>query len=209
MKVGGILPELSHLIGLISKKPEVDQKCKLKYLPINQEIWANSNPTNEGQPTLLCGTFINHIVSDINASLGRNMVMFEIFPVVKEEEDNRENKFSDYSIYRVYNHVTYIVIEVKLAVGASITSADKDSFAQLFLEAEYIYAKEMKSKLNSTMLCVLTDGTTWHLVTTDVSHKPFQFQSLLSISTKTMNPWDSNLSVICDQCLDHIKQRLS
>ncbi len=44
------------------------------------------------------------------------------------KQDNRENKLSDYSIYRVYNHVTYIVIEVKLSVGASLTAADKDSF---------------------------------------------------------------------------------
>ena len=87
-----------------------------------------SNATNEGHPTLLCGVFVSHIVSDSNKELGTKEeleedkhIMFEVFPVVKEE-DTRENKLSDYSIFRVHNHLTFhltfIIIEVKLAVGA-------------------------------------------------------------------------------------------
>lgn len=121
-----------------------------------------SNPTNEGHPALLCGIFINYIVSDINGSPGPHQKV-KYFLLSRRRMTTGRINF-DYFIYRVYNHVTYIVIEVKLSVGASLTSADKDSLAQLFLEAEYVYAKEMNSKLNSTMLCVLTDGTTWHLM---------------------------------------------
>lgn len=206
MKLGGILPVINELISLPSSRVCIEKKCDLVDLKINKEICNNSNPTNEGHPTLLCGNFISHIVTDINKLIGRQHVNFEIFPVVKEETDNRENKFSDYSIYRIFNKVTYIIIEVKLAVGAILTAADKDSLAQLFLEAHYVYVEERSTQHNSTMLCVLTDGTTWHLIKTDIGHKPFRFISLRSISTKTEIQWDTNLNVICDECTAYVSE---
>lgn len=205
MRFGGILPVIDELIRLPSSRVRIEKKCNLVDLEINKEICNNSKPTNEGHPTLLCGNFISHIVTDINKLIGIQHVNFEIFPVVKEETDNCENKFSDYSIYRIYNKVTYIIIEVKLAVGAILTTADKDYLAQLFLEAHYVYGEERSTQHNS-MLCVLTDGTTWHLIKTDVGRKPFKFISLRSISTKTEIQWDTNLNAICDECTAYVSE---
>ncbi len=130
------------------------------------------------------------------------MVRFEIFPVVREEDDQRQNKLSDYSIFRVYNKVTYIVVEVKLAIGAILTAADKDNLAQLFLEVYYVNMQEQSSR---SVLCILTDGTTWHLICTDVSCTPFKFLSLCTVGTAEKNkPWDSNVNIICDQCTAHV-----
>lgn len=106
---------------------------------INKEICVNTDVTNEGHPTLLCGNLINHIVNDINRSFQNQHVKFEIFPVVAEAVDKRQNKFADYSIYRIWNDVTYIMIEVKLAVGMVLSSDESDSLAELFLEAYYIH----------------------------------------------------------------------
>lgn len=104
--------------------------------------------------------------------------------------------------------MTYIIIEVKLAVGAVLTTAEKDSLAQLFLEAYYVYGDEGSTQLNSKKLCVLTDGTTWHLIEIDLRHKPFTLISAHSISTKTEVPWDSNLNIICDECTAYVSERL-
>ena len=57
-------------------------------------------------------------------------------------------------------------------VGGTLTAGDKDHLARLFLEAMYLYDEEGQSKSNSTMLCVLTDGNTWHLIKTDMRRKP-------------------------------------
>ena len=62
-----------------------------------------------------------------------------------DELDSRENEEADYSIYKVFNRVTYIVVEVKLAVGAGLTVDDKDKLAQLFLEAIYTWEKEKQT----------------------------------------------------------------
>ena len=79
-----------------------------------------------------------------------------------------ENKEADYSFKRV----TYIVVEVKLSVGATLTTDDADKLAQLFLEAIYTWHKEGKSQQHSRMVCVLTDGITWHLILTQLSCLP-------------------------------------
>ena len=103
--------------------------CEFTDFHINQEICSNSDPTNEGHPTLLCGNLISHIVSDINKQSGRNVCKFEVFAVVRESTDKRENKMCDYSIFRIFNRLSYIVIEVKLAVGRTLMAADKDHLA--------------------------------------------------------------------------------
>ena len=192
---------MTCLLNLKSEKPELTKVCGLNFT-INKEICSNSNPTNEGHPTLLCGTFISHIVSDINK---RNVskCKFEVFPVVKESTDKHENKQSDYSIFRIFNKITYIIFEVKLVVGGTLTAGNKDHLAQLFLEAMYLYDEEGQSKSNSTMLCVLTDGNTWHLIKTDMRRKPLAFKSVCSESTKQVQQWDS-VSAICDICSDHV-----
>lgn len=46
-------------------EPNVAKRCKLTEMPMNRQIYANSDPTHEGHPTLLCGNLINHIVEDI------------------------------------------------------------------------------------------------------------------------------------------------
>ena len=139
-------------------------------------------------------------MSDINKQSGRNVCKFEVFPVVRESTDKRENKMCDYSIFRIFYRISYIVIEVKLVVGGTLTAGDKDHLAQLFLESVYTYEKEGKSNSNSTMLCVLTDGNTWHLIKTDMSRKPLEFKSVFSESTKQVQQWDS----VCDVCIDHV-----
>lgn len=63
--------------------------------------------------------------------------------------DKREDKEADYAIYRIVNKVTYIVVEVKLAVGARLTSSDKDKLAQLFLEAIYVHETENKPEMKT------------------------------------------------------------
>lgn len=133
------------------------------------------------------------------------MCKFEIYPVVKEEGDERYNKESDYSIFRILNRVTYIVIEVKLSVGACLTAEDQDKLAQLFLEGIYLFTSEGKSRKNSLLLCVLTDGTTWHMIKTDMTCKPLKF-SLYTCTTYQDQKWDSNISTICDQFVGHIKE---
>ena len=202
LQYGGLLPDITRLIGIKSEKPELTKVCELTEFRINQEICSNSDPTNEGHPTLLCGNLISHIVSDINKQSGRNVCKFEVFPVVRQSTDKRENKMCDYSIFRVFNRISYIVIEVKLVVGGTLTAGDKDHLAQIFLESVYTYEKEGKSTSNSTMLCVLTDGSTWHLIKTDMSCKPLEFKSVFSESTKQVQQWDS-VSTICDVCIDH------
>ena len=85
-------------------EPNVPKNCKLTEIPINRQICVNSDPTNEGHPTLLCGILINHIVEGFARNSLQN---FEIFPIVMDELDGRENKEADYSIYKVFNRVTY------------------------------------------------------------------------------------------------------
>ena len=206
LELGGYLPDVSKLIGMPSVKPDVKKFCGLTKLEINQEICSNADPTNEGHPTLVCGIFVNHIVKHINefcsSGLG-NLCKFEVFPVV---HDKRENKFADYSIFRILNRITYIIIEVKLGIGATLTAAEQDNLAQLFLEAIYTFRKEGKTLANSTMLCVLTDGNTWHLITADLSHLPIQFKTVFSESTKHVTQWDSiTLGTICDAFIAHVK----
>ena len=201
----GCLPPIESLIGMVPGQSEVTKNCKLTTLQINQKICSNSDPTNEGQPTLLCGNLINHIVEEANAVLGRKVCKFAIFPVMTEEADKRENKESDYSIYKIMNRLTYILVEVKLYVGRRLTKDDQDKLAQLFLEAIYVYSKEGKSVNNRILLCVLTDGTSWHMVQTDMTCFPLKFQSLFSCSTCQVEMWDSNLSTICDHFVEHIK----
>lgn len=95
MKCGGILPDIDQLFRLPSSQVRVqEKKCDLVQLEINKQIRGNSIPTNEGHPTLLCGNFISHIVTDINKPFGRQVVNFEIFPIVKQENDACENKLS-------------------------------------------------------------------------------------------------------------------
>lgn len=210
LQMGGFLPDVTCLIGIKCKVPELTKLCQLTELQVNQDICCYSDPTNEGHSTILCANVLTHIVKDINNLLsngsGQVLCKFEVFPVVQEWTNKKENKLSDYTIFRIYNRVTYIIIEVKLAVGFFLTAAEKDHLAQLFLEAAYVYEKEGKSKFNSTMLCILTDGNTWHLITTDLSHKPFEFKSVWSMSTSTnqQKQWDS-VSDICDLCTHHVK----
>lgn len=209
MKHVGIVPDINALIGLQSSHIcTVEDKCQLTELAVNREICNNSNATNEGHPTLLCGIFVSHVVTDINRK-SQKPVKFEIYPVVKEEDDRRENKLSDYSIYKIMNKLTYIVIEVKLSVGASLTCADQDSLAQLFLEAYYVYSGEgrKESHIYTTILAVLTDGTTWHLITTDMSSKPLKFISLSTISTRGLVKWDSGFNLICDECRAFVREQ--
>ena len=135
------------------------------------------------------------MVSEINHHEGTS-IQFEVYPVIKQERDQRSNKRADYSILRVYNRITYIVIEIKLSVGAVITSGDSDNLAQLFLEVYYVYEeeKERRKHVNTTILCVLTDGITWHLIKINMQCKPLKFVVL--ITTKDQVVWDSNLK--CD-----------
>ena len=205
MEAHGYLPSIESLIGMVSRQSEVTKNCKLTTLQINQDICSYSDPTNEGQSTLLCGNLITHIVKEANAVLGRKVCKFEIFPVMIDEADRRENKESDYLIYRIMNRLTYILVEVKVSVGRRLTIDDQDKLAQLFLEAIYMYSKEGKSIHNRILLCVLTDGTSWHIVQTDMSCHPLKFQSLFSCSTCQVKMWDSNVATICDHFVEHIK----
>ena len=41
----------------------------------------------------------------------------------------------DYSVYRIFNRRTYIIVKVKLSVPHQLTSSERDSLSQLFLEA--------------------------------------------------------------------------
>ena len=195
------LPPVEEILRLKTME-YTEGNCLLKNLKINQDICRNSDPTNEGQPTLLCGNFVTHIVGDINTFL-KDSYKFEIFPIVKKEVDQRENKESDYTIFRIMNKLTYIVIEVKLSVGRRLTVADKDKLAQLFLEATYVYEEEGHRSENNKMLCILTDATTWHLIVADVGRKPIKFISHFSTS---VDNWDNNLDVICNKCVHHIQQ---
>lgn len=204
LQICGFLPPIENLIGKACTKPDVTKCCHLKDLEINQLICSNSDPTNEGQPTLLCGNFIAHIVGHTNTALGNQSVKFVVYPVVREETDRREN---DYSIFKIVNRITYIVVEVKLSIGARLTMDDQDKLAQLFLEAIYIFAKEGKSKENSVILCVLTDGTTWHMIKTHMNQFPLHFESIFTCSTTSggAREWDFNLGTICDQFVGHVK----
>lgn len=205
MEVHGYLPPIERLIGMVPEQSQSINNCTLTSLQVNQDICSNSNPTNEGQPTLLCGNLITHIVQDANTVLGRKVCKFEIFPKVTEEADRRENKESDYSIFRIMNRITYVIVEVKLSIGRVLTRDDEDKLAQLFLEAIYTFSKEGKSPKNETLLCVLTDGTTWHMILTDMTCSPLKFKSLCSLSTFNIQAWDSNISEICDHFVKHIK----
>ncbi len=185
----------------------------LETLEMNQLICANSDPTNEGQPTVLCANFIAHVVNHANRTLcpvNEPWYKFEVFPVVREEADKRQNKASDYSIFKIFNRKTYVVVEVKLCVGARLTKEDQNKLAQLFLEAVYIFRLEGKSNENKIISCVLTDGTTWHIIKTCVDKLPLHFESIFTCSTTTTvenqnQKWNFNLGTICDQLVGHIE----
>ena len=206
MEAFGILPRIETLIGMNFEEPNMPKHCKSTALQINQTISSCSDPTNEGQPVLLCGNLIGHIVEECNEQFGRMICKFEIFSRVTDEPDKRQNKETDYSIFKVVNRCTYIVIEVKLSVGRRLTTADQDSLAQLFLEAVYIWKKEGSSEQNNIVLCILTDGTSWHMMKINIMIRPLQFLTLYSCSTMGVKPWDSNVSTICDYFVEHINK---
>ena len=199
-----ILPDITVLIGLEGSAPRVNNRCQGCSDEFCKDIWCNSDPTNEGHSTLLCGTVLGHIVTDLNAIVteGEQKYKFEIFPVVKEEDDRRYNKLSDYSIFRIFNKIIYAILEVKLRVGTKLTNADKDDLAQLFLEVLYLHEDE-KNVVVEKPMCILTDGYSWHFILTDVSKRPFEFVQLFTIITK--GNWGLSTSTICNIMLSHVE----
>lgn len=71
------LPRIESLIGMTPAQLEVAKNCNLTTLQINQDICSASD---EGQPTLLCGIFTNHVVEEANTALAGKICKFEIFP---------------------------------------------------------------------------------------------------------------------------------
>lgn len=199
-----ILPDITVLIGLNGLSPTANKRCLGCSDEFCKDIWCNSDPTNEGHSTLLCGTVLGHIVTDLNAILteGEQKYKFEIFPVVKEEDDRRYNKLSDYSIFRIFNKIIYAILEVKLRVGTKLTDADRDDLAQLFLEVLYLQENENHVVVQKPM-CILTDGYSWHFILTDVSKRPFKFVQLFTIITK--DNWGLSTSTICNIMLSHVE----
>lgn len=195
MEMASFLPHITSLIGMFPPTTTVNRRCTLTEIAVNTEMCINSIATNEGCSTLLCGNFVSHAVTDINDKefSGVRTCKFEIFPVVREEVDKCENKKADFSIFKIFNELTYIVIELKLSVGGSLNTQDHDIYAQVLLEAYYAYHKDGKQQANSTMLCVVTDGTTWHLFTTNFNCRPFAFKILFFSDI-----------VVCQYCLQPI-----
>ena len=124
--------------------------------------------------------------------------------MVKEEEDHRYDKLSDYSILKVLNEVTHIIIEVKESIGTVIGKAMRNEFARLFLEAIYCYNKEQHKEMYGQILCVLTDGYTWHFLTTTMTGKPLTFRDYLKITMATKYT-GSEVGEVCNYIISYVK----
>lgn len=87
---------------------------------------------------------------------------FSIFPVVKEDDDDgRRNKYTDFSILKVKDSLTRVVIETKLNISEMVNYGMGNDVAQLALET--IYSDQQENNRQEKTLCVLTNGTTWHI----------------------------------------------
>ena len=162
--------------GILYMKSHVDNGtsnlCTTVALEQNEHVCKYSLPNSEGYSTLLCGNVITHIVHELNCDKKNVLYMFDVFPVIQKEVDARYNKLADYSIYKIFNKRTYIIVGVKLSVPHRLTSSEKDNLSQLFLEAMYCSSNETVSQI---MMCILTNGTVWHMIETDMAKKPIQF----------------------------------
>ena len=78
----------------------------------------------------------------------------------------------------------------------SLNTQDHDIYAQVLLEAYYAYHKDGKQQANSTMLCVVTDGTTWHLFTTNFNCRPLAFRSCFSVTMSSYVPSAAHLWIM-------------
>ena len=130
----------------------VDVICSIMGL-----IRKNSLPTNKGHSILLCGTLLPHIVEDLN----KEEKLYR-FSIVKEVEDSRKNKQADFSIFTIKDRV---VIEAKLNVGEAVRISLNFSWRQFMQE----------NSQQERTVCVLTDGTMWHLYVVHMRARPLEF----------------------------------
>lgn len=138
-------------------------------------------PENEGYPQVLCTTIIAHILKKLNEGTENKPYRFEIKPIITAEIDSRSNKETDLSIIRVYNQRTYVIIELKLAVSPTISGDSKllNDISQLLLKSIYIH--ETEGRGYSKLLCVLSDGLAWHFFLMDMSRKPLEVLTYISL----------------------------
>ena len=80
----------------------------------------------------------------------------------------------------------------------------RDEFAQLFLEAIYSYEKEQRKEEYGQILCVLTDGYTWHFVTTTMTGKPLIFKDYFKITMATKYT-GSEVGKVCNYVISYVK----
>ena len=192
------LPVFHTLLLMEQQKPLSYGQCTHQISEMVTKIVENSIPTSEGYATLVCGHIITEIVCELNKK--KPVYKFEVEPVVRKEQNSRYNKKADYSIFKIWNRKTYIMIEVKLSVSNPLKASDKNSLAQLFLEMIYCCDQENTTQ----MLCILTDGFTWHCIATDMSRPdlPINFKQYSLI---TLNKQDNGFVNVCSTIINYVQ----